>query len=150
MEGRFTGAEDDPKRIRKKKTLQERAEEEKKRREFVWECRRRVEKRARQQIRDSKNRVGEFMGQNFPRYVHLRHHLMDFQKENVMKQFSKTTPDSELSKYNLFLGSERHTEKKFEDMDERKTSSAAREREEVTDEEVDEVVEDEQQQEASV
>ena len=33
---------------------------------------------------------------------------------------------------------------------ERKTSSAAREREEVTDEEVDEVVEDEQQQEASV
>ena len=47
MKQRFTGQENDEKRPRKKKTLEERAQLEKKQREFVLECRRRVEKRSR-------------------------------------------------------------------------------------------------------
>ena len=102
------------------------------------DCRSRVEKRARQQIRDSENRIQEFMSTKFPNYVHLRHHLMDYQKANVLKQYSKTTPDEELSKFNLYLGGENQTSAKFDNMEERKKSSAAKEREEVTDEEEDE------------
>lgn len=138
MKQRFTGQENDEKRPRKKKTLEERAQLEKKQREFVLECRRRVEKRSRQQIRDSENRVGAYMGEKFPRYVHLKYHLLDYQKENLIKQHSKMTPEEELSVFNLYLGGENQTEEKFKKMEGRKASSAAKEREEVSEEEEDE------------
>ena len=99
----------------------------------------RVEKRSRQQVRESENKVGAFMAEKFSSYVHLKHHLMNFQRENVLKQFSKETPANELSKFNLYLGGENQTSERFHGMDERKASSAAKEREDVSEEEEDEV-----------
>ena len=143
MKERFTGVEGDKQRPRKAKTLEERAAADKKRRDFVLECRRRVEKRSRQQVRESENKVQAFMTEKFTSYVHLKHHLMNFQRENVMKQFSKETPAEELSKYNLYLGGENQTSERFQGIEDRKASSAAKEREDVSEEEEDKVEEEE-------
>ena len=76
------------------------------------------------------------MKEKFTPYVPLRNNTFDYEKINVMRQYSKTTPEDILTKYNLYLGGEGQTEERFEKIPERDTSSVAKERDEVLDDDL--------------
>ena len=80
---------------------------------------------------EAEGRIGDFMKSKFESYIPLRHHTFDYEKDNVMRQYSKTTPEELLTKYNLYLGGEGQTEARFEKIPERDVSSVAQEREEL-------------------
>ena len=109
----------------KKRTEEQRA--------FVNDCRRKVENLTREQIRESEGRVERFMKRQFKRYIPLRHHLMGFQEANLIKQHSKTTPESELSIYNNYTGGDGQTLEQISAIAPRVVSKAADAEEEVED-----------------
>lgn len=99
-----------------------------KQREFVYNCRRKVEELSREQIRESEERVAKFMAKRFKnKYIALRNHLMAFQEANIMRQHSKSTPASELSVYNLYTGGEGQTEEQMAAIAPRDVSKLAKE-----------------------
>ena len=99
-----------------------------KQREFVYNCRRKVEELSREQIRESEERVAKFMAKRFKnKYIALRNHLMAFQEANIMRQHSKSIPASELSVYNLYTGGEGQTEEQMAAIAPRDVSKLAKE-----------------------
>ena len=101
-----------------------------KQREFVYECRRKVEELSREQIRESEARVQKFMDKRFKKkYIPLRNHLMAYQEANIMRQHSKSTPASELSIYNFFTGGEGQTAEQMAAIAPRDVSKIAKEME---------------------
>ena len=110
---------------RKKLTDEERAAKIEDYKRFMSGARAVVEQSSRQEIENAMQRVGDFMDETFKDYIPLRHHQFNFERRNIMKQYSKITPAEELSKYNLYTGGQGQTEEKFLEMQERKASSAA-------------------------
>ena len=105
---------------------------ESKQRQFVYDCRRKVEELSREQIRESELRVQKFMSRRFSKkYIALNHHLMAYQEANIMRQHSKTTPASELSVYNFFTGGEGQTEEQMSAIAPRDVSKIADKEEDV-------------------
>ena len=90
-----------------------------------------TEQVSRHEMMEAETRIGDFMKEKFTSYVPLRNHTFDYEKINVMRQYSKTTPEDLLTKYNLYLGGEGQTEERFEKIPERDTSSVTKERDEV-------------------
>lgn len=70
-------------------------------------------------------KVGAFMSGKFPDYVPLQHHLMDYEVENILRQYSKTTAESELSVFNLYTGGEGQTEERMGKIEGRKVCEVA-------------------------
>ena len=58
--------------------------------------------------------VDDFMRSEFEEYVPLEHHLMKYEMTNIIKQYSKTTPESELSVFNLYLGGRAKRKRKWQ------------------------------------
>lgn len=115
---------------RAKKSLSDRVLLPFKQRAFVYDCRRAVEVRSRTQVRESEQRIEQLMKDRFgDEYVPLRHHLMAYQEENIMKQSSKTTPANELSVFNYYVGGENQTKEQMMGIGKRKASKAAEKRE---------------------
>ena len=104
-------------------------------RRFMSGARAVVEQASKQEIEAAQERIGDFMAEQFPQYIPLKYHQFNYERRNVMKQYSKTTPAEQLSKYNLYTGGEGQTEEKFLEMAERKVSSVAAKEEVLTDEE---------------
>ena len=88
------------------------------------------------EIMQAEGKIDDFMRDKFPSYLPLKNHNFDFERRNVMRQYSKMTPEDELSKFNLYTGGQGQTEEKFEKLEERKASSAAPVVEDIEDEDV--------------
>ena len=85
-------------------TVEERAAQREEFAEYMRKCRREVEDEDLEEVREVEGMVEDFMAARFKTYVPLKNHLMRYQMRNVVFEFSKETPASLKSKYNLYLG----------------------------------------------
>ena len=82
---------------------------------------------------EAEGKVEDFMSVKFDSYIPLKHHNFNCERQNVMRQYSKMTPEDELSKFKLYTGGQGQTEEKFDQIEERKVSSAAPKVEDIED-----------------
>lgn len=78
------------------------------------------------QMKDTQDKISAIMSDQFHEYVPLNNHLHRYQMRAMQKYFSKTTPKSELTIYNLYTGGEGQTEERMGKLKCRQASSIAR------------------------
>lgn len=79
--------------------------------EFVMECREIVARPAgMDQIRATETSIDDFMNDTIPEYVPLKYHNFRYEMRAQWREFSKETPNSEKSVYNLYVGGERQSD----------------------------------------
>ena len=114
------------KEVKKRTKAKEREAKEEKRREYVMQCRRKVEELSQEEVREAENRIEDFMNDKFDEYIPLKYHLPLYQERNIMTQYSLLTPEAELSVYNLYTGGEEQLREQMAGIAPRKESKAVK------------------------
>lgn len=108
-----------------KKTAEERENQRENFVQYVLQARRECEEEELEQCRETENALEDHMKEKFgDEYVPMKHHLMNYQVKNLLKEHSKLTPQNEKSKFHFYLGGEGQTEDQISGIKKRKSSSA--------------------------
>jgi hypothetical protein len=80
-----------------------------------------------EQMAKSEAKIEKFIEERFTEYIPLKNHLQKWQMRNVLREHSRLTPASELSKYNLFTGGQGQTKEAMELIPGKSAGSCAKE-----------------------